>query len=89
MKGLDARGPAEKHMGLWFRVALRGIHEHPDSPDTIIQLRACDERPCDCSATEHGDEFSPSNVDCHLTPSQWDRTRCDVRKNITPQSSGL
>ena len=30
-------------------------------------LRARRERPCDCRATEKGDELAPRNIDCHAT----------------------
>jgi hypothetical protein len=35
------------------------------------------------------DELSLSDADCHLPRPQLDHARCNVAKNIMPQSAGL
>jgi hypothetical protein len=70
-----------------FRVVRGKIHEHADPPHPLALLRARRERPRYRYAAERGYEFSPSDVNCHVTLPwgsfmQW-------RDDITLPSHGL
>jgi len=53
----------------------------------LLRIRA--ERPRNRRAADNGNELPSADVDCHVTPPQWDHDRCEGRKNITLQNAGL
>ena len=44
------------------------VHEHADAPHALGLLRARRERPCRRCAAECGQQFPPSDGDCHYAP---------------------
>jgi len=65
-----------------FRIIRGESHEHADAPHLLGLLRAGRERPRRCCAAECGQQFPPSDGDCH-TPLP-----CEVRKwnDTTPRA---
>jgi hypothetical protein len=58
--------PERRVPGLCVRVALGIAHQHADAPHTL-GLRARRERPREHRAAKRDYEFSPPDVDCHVT----------------------
>src|SRR5262249_32955820 len=52
-------------MRLSFQVVLGIAHQHPDAPHPVGLLRARRERPRSRRAAECGQQFPPSDGDCH------------------------
>jgi hypothetical protein len=64
-----------------FRIIGGEIHEHADTPDTLVLLRARRERPCSCGAAEQRDELAAPHGVPFLTPGPTLPHRC-VRSQL-------
>ena len=72
----------------WRITFARCADEKPDYRHRRL-LRTCGERPRRSRTAKRGYELPSSDADGHLTRPQWDQARCNLAKNITPQSVGL
>jgi hypothetical protein len=72
-----------------FWIVRSPVHEHADAPRALALLRARRDRPSSGCAAKRDNEFSPSNVDCHVTPSRGGSCPCYGGDDTTLPSRGL
>jgi hypothetical protein len=75
-------------MRLGLSIVLSIRHQHADPPHALALLRARRDRPSSGCAAKRDNEFSPSNVDRHVT-LPWGSCPCNGGDDTTLPSRGL